>query len=290
MQLAPFVHDAGMAASKQQRAFFWTNRIQLGLVILAAGFGLVSFGNADVDWGGVVAATFLGVSLLLRVVMMQRGDERAWFTARQAAEVSKSLCYQYAFGANGFERTLTPIKAEEEFIEQFGDLGRDVLLEQTLARTDGYSEITDDMRAMREAPFEELKQAYFEARIRDQERWYSTKAAFHLRRTRIWTTLMLIAQVLGMFFAILKAVSALPGPFGGLVSLMSAFAAAFLAWSQLRQHSSLSSTYQNQAVVLRDFGRRLPLVTESKWPAFVTQVESSLIAEHNRWQGLQGRR
>jgi conflict system pore-forming effector with SLATT domain len=290
MEIAPFVHDAGIAAARQQRAFLWTNRIQLGLVLLAAAFGVASFGNADVDWSGVVAATFLGVSLLLRVVMMQRGDERAWFTARQAAEVSKSLCFQYAFGATGFERSLPPIKAEEEFIEQFGDLGRDVLLEQSMARTDGYSEVTDDMRAMRSAPFEEAKHAYFELRIRDQERWYSTKGAFHLRRTRIWTTLMLIAQVLGMFFAILKAVSFLDGPFGGLVGLMSALAAAFLAWSQLRQHSSLSSTYQNQAVILRDFGRRLPLVTESKWPSFVTQVENSLITEHNRWQGLQGKR
>lgn len=289
MELAPFVLDAGRAAARQQNAFLWTNRIQLGLVLLAAAFGVASFGTTAVDWSGVIAATFLGLSLLLRVVMVQRGDERAWFTARQSAEVSKSLCFQYAFGATGYERSLPPVKAEEEFIEQFGDLGRDVLLEQSLTRTDGYSEITTDMRETRMLPFDDLKAAYFESRIRDQERWYSMRAAFHLRRTRVWTTLMLIAQVLGMFFAILKAVSFFEGPFGGLVGLMSALAAAFLAWSQLRQHSSLATTYQNQAVILRDFGRRLPLVGETKWPGFVTQVEQSLIAEHNRWQGLQGR-
>lgn len=292
MQISPFALDASRTATRQQKAFYTTNRIQLGLVLIAAAVAIVPLRtpDPDVNWSGVLSAVFLGTSLLLRVVMIQRGDERAWYTARYAAEAAKGLDYQYAFGATGFERSLPPEQAEAAFIERFGDLGRDVLLVETSDPPEDYSEITADMRRLRGLPFEELKAAYFAERIRDQERWHSDRAALHLRRSRLYLVLMLVAQVAGLFFAIMQAIDAIVAPWGALVGLMSAFAAAFLAWSQLRQHSVLSGSYQGQAVALRAFGRRLPLVPEDEWPAFVASVEGALLADHARWQGLQGRR
>lgn len=101
--------------------------------------------------------------------------------------------------------------------------------------------------------------------------------------------LMLVCQVAGLFFSLMKAVTDI-GPVGGIVGILSAFAAAFVAWSQLRQHAMLSGQYQNQAVQLRDYGRRIALVEADDWPAYVSSVEGALIAEHSRWQGFQGRR
>lgn len=291
MQLAPFVHDAGVAATTQQRAFLRFNFVQLALLIFAAIAASTSWITVKpaVDWSGVIAALFFGVGLLLRIVMMQRRDEDAWYLARNAAETSKSLCFQYAFGATGYERDAPAKAVDARFIDAFGTIGRNVLLARATVRTDGYSEITDDMRRARKLTFDNAKERFFHERIEDQERYYSIRAAFHLRRSRLWMLLMLVAQVLGLFLSLLKAVTDL-GTFDGVVGVMSAFAAAFVAWSQLRQHSMLSGQYQSQAVQMRDFGRRIELVEEAEWPAYVTAVEGALIAEHTRWVGLQGKR
>ena len=291
MELAPFCQDAGAAASTQQRTFLRFNLVQLALLVLAAIAAATHWyiGDSPVDWSGIIAATFFGVGLLLRIVMMQRKDEDAWYAARNAAEVSKSLCFQYAFGATGYERSASAKTVDARFIDAFGTVGLNVLLARSTARTNGYSEVTDDMRRVRALPFDEAKAQYFTDRIEDQERYYSTRAAWHLRRSRLWMLLMLICQVAGLFFSLMKAVTDI-GPVGGIVGILSAFAAAFVAWSQLRQHSMLSGQYQNQAVQLRDFGRRIELVSATEWPAYVASVEGALIAEHSRWQGFQGRR
>lgn len=291
MKLAPFVQDAGAVAAAQQRTFLRLNLLQLALIVLAAIAAATSWVTARpaVDWSGIIAAGFFGIGLLLRIVMMQRKDEDAWYSARNAAEVSKSLCFQYAFGSTGYERG-EPVKAvDARFIEAFGTIGRDVLLARSTARTNGYSEITEDMREVRALAFEKARDKYFAERIEDQESYYTSRAAFHLRRSRLWMLLMLVAQVTGLIFSLLKAVLD-AGPWDGVVGILSALAAAFIAWSQLRQHGLLSGTFQSQAVQMRDFGRRLELVEEAEWPTFVASVENALIAEHTRWLGWQGRR
>ncbi|MEQ1736801.1 MAG: SLATT domain-containing protein, partial [Rhodoglobus sp.] len=174
-------------------------------------------------------------------------------------------------------------------LEAFGTIGRDVLLARSTERATGFSEITDDMRSARSLDFVQAREKYYVERIEDQEKYYATKAAFHLRRSRMWLLLMLVAQVTGLIFSLLKAVLD-GGPWDGIVGILSALAAAFIAWSQLRQHGLLAGTYQAQAVQMRDFARRLELVDEAQWPAFVASVENALIAEHTRWLSWQGRR
>jgi len=300
MELAPLCVDADATANATQRAFLRMHRTQLTLIVLAAFVGIFPLATErpPVNWSGVIAATLFGVSLLLRLLMVQRKDEDVWYSARQTAEISKSLCYRYAFGGPGFERAYPDAGderretadsvAELHFVDSFATLGEDIVLIHGGSDTDAFSEVTEDMRATRTLPFTELRSRYFDARIRDQERWYSAKAGYHAQRTRFWLTLMLVAEVGGMLFGILKAVQVLAGPPAELVGLMSAFAAAFLAWSQLRQHSMLASTYRQETVRLRDLGRRVVFVGEADWPAFVGVAEDSINAEHARWQSLFG--
>jgi hypothetical protein len=291
MNLAPFSIDAGIAAARQQRVHLRFNLMQLGLLVLAAIASSTHWATERpaVDWSGIIAATFFGVGLLMRIVAMQRKDEEAWYLARNAAEVSKSLCFQYAFGGLGYDRGRDATEVTRRFIDAFASIGRGVLLDSVSPRTEGYSEITEQMRTARALPFADAKREYARERIADQERYYSTRAAFHLRRSRLWMLLMLVAQVLGLFLSLLKAVTDI-GSFGGVIGILSALAAAFVAWSQLRQHAMLAGQYQGQAMQLRDFARRIDLVDEPEWAGFVSDVENSIIAEHTRWVGLQGKR
>lgn len=288
MQLAAFCADADAVAKKTQRAFLRMHLIQLTLILTAALVGVFPLKTTDppVDWSGVAAATLFGATLLMRVLMVQRKDADTWYSARQASEVSKSLCYRFAFGATGFERTSPTVDAERRFLDAFTNLGANIVVTPSSTNADRFSVITDDMRATRALPFLELKDRYLSSRIREQQEWYSAKAAYHLQRSHRWLALMLAAEVGGLLFGILKAAMVLPESTGGLIGLMSALAAAFLAWSQLRQHSILADTYQKESVALRDFGHRLSFVEEDEWPAFVAAAEDSIGAEHTRWQGL----
>ncbi|BDZ47087.1 DUF4231 domain-containing protein [Naasia aerilata] len=288
MELAPFCAEADAAAAWHQRRFFRIHLLQLVLVVAAAVVAAVPIPGTTQLVLGVLAAVFFGVSLVLRVVMAQWNDESGWYAARRAAESAKSLCYRYAFGATDFERSRAEEEVEKRFIEEFGTLGADVLLVDEAPRGDDYSEVTEEMRRARALEFESLRRRYFGERIEDQERWFSSRAVHHLRRSRRWITFMLIAEVAGLALAVLKATGQVPIDLGGFVGVMSALAAAFLAWTQLRQHSTLAASYRAQAVALRAYGRRLALLSEEEWPGFVAAVEGSLTAEHSRWQSLLG--
>ena len=78
-----------------------------------------------------------------------------------------------------------------------------------------------NMRAVRELPFDEARRKYFHERIEDQEHYYTTRAAFHLQRSRLWMLLMLVCQVAGLFFSLMKAVTDI-GPVGGIVGIRTA--------------------------------------------------------------------
>jgi hypothetical protein len=290
METAPFCAESADVAATRQRAFLRLHRWQLILVVTAAAVTTVpDFWDLDINPNGLVAAVLFGTSLVLRTVAGQRGDEEGWYSARKASESAKSLCYRYAFGATGMEQALPEADAESRFHDEFAPLGADVLIEENHARSRGYSEISDEMRLMRTLPFDELRDRYFTDRLEDQELWFSTRSAYHLRRSRLWLALMLAAEVGGVVFGILyAALGTEKYSFEGAVGLMSALAAAFLAWSQIRQHSTLAGAYREEAVDLRAFARRLPRVEEREWPAFVADVEASLLAEHSRWQSLIG--
>lgn len=296
MDLAPFRSEADATARRHQRRFLLAHLVQLTLLVSAAGVaavppewlaGLLTEEDVPQRVIGTVTAVLFGTTLIVRVVMAQFGDEAGWYAARRAAENTASLCYRYAFGAPELERSRPDDEVDRRFLDEFASLGTDILVEEQIDRHGDYSEITEDMRRTRRLGFAEAKERYFTERLEDQERWFSDRSRRHHGRSRRWLTLMLVAELSGLVCAILAA--SLPDSrFIGVVGLLSALAAAFLAWAQLRQHSMLAASYRSQAVALKGFGARLPLVTEGEWPEFVAAVEGSLTAEHTRWQSLIG--
>ncbi|MET0781407.1 MAG: DUF4231 domain-containing protein [Microbacterium sp.] len=287
MQVSSLAQELGASAAASQRTFIALNRAQLILIVTAAVFAALplTLPGRDLNWPSLVAAVCFGLSLLLRVMLFMRGDEDIWRAARIDAEEAKSLCYRYAFGATGYEFSGGKDAARRRFIEDASRIGESVVLTAVLPIDAGYEDITTDMAEVRGLDHAQMRQRYLTERIIDQERWYTLRAAQYLRRSRMWLTFMVVAEAGGLIFGLLAVFRSAPE---GAVGLMSAIAAASLAWSQLRQFSVLSRTYSRYAVHLRDLARRVPLVPPEEWPAFVTRVEDALEAEHAAWRRIRG--
>jgi SMODS and SLOG-associating 2TM effector domain 1/SMODS and SLOG-associating 2TM effector domain 3 len=286
MQTSTLARELGIAAATAQHAFFRLHRVQLILIVAAALVGAftIVLPEGAVNLAGLIAALFFGTGLLMRIVIMNRHDEEEWFTARRDAERAKSLCFRYAFGASGFERSRDAAEAEQRLANASASLGSAVVLEPA-SDADVYSVVSADMNKVRALEFGEARERYRVDRIAGQERWYGARATENRRNSRWWLLVMLIAEVGGLAFGILTAVDLAPP---GLVGLMSAIAAAAVAWTQLRQHSLLATLYASHAAQLRDFGRRASHISPTEWPEFVEAVETSLESEQTRWQGLLG--
>ena len=287
MQVSSLARELGASASAAQRTFIALNRAQLILIVSAAVFAAIplTFPGRDLNWPSLVAAVCFGLSLLLRVMLFMRGDEAVWRDARVDAEAAKSLCFRYAFGATGFERAAGEAAAARSFIEHAAHHGESVVLIATGAVDGPYEDITQDMVQVRGLEYPQMRERYLAERIVDQERWYTKRAAEYLRRSRLWLTLMVAAEAGGLILGLLAVFRSAPE---GAVGLMSAIAAASLAWSQLRQFSVLSRTYSRYAVHLRDLGRRVRLVEPEEWPAFVSRGEDALEVEHVAWRRIRG--
>lgn len=287
MQVSSLAQELSASAAASQRTFVALNRAQLLLIVAAAVFAAVplTFPGRDVNWPSLVAAVCFGLSLLLRVMLFMRGDEEIWRAARMDAEEAKSLCYRYAFGATGFETSAGEDTTLQRFVEDASRIGESVVLTTVAPAAADYEDITTDMRQVRGLEHVQLRQRYLSERIVDQERWYTTRAAEYVRRSRQWLTLMIGAEAGGLIFGLLAVFGSAPA---GVVGLMSAIAAASLAWSHLRQYSVLSRTYSRYAVHLRDLGRRVLLVPQQEWPAFVMRVEDALGAERAAWRRIRG--
>lgn len=285
MQLSPRARELSRDAAEAQRSFFRLHRIQLWLIIAAAAIGVIplALGGA-LNWAGLIAASLFGASVLLRVLLMNLRDGERWYASRRDAELAKSLCFRYAFGAENFERELDDMTALRRLTEESAKLG------EAVTRPAGdapriFGEASEEMTACRRLPLAEARAQYLAERIADQDAWFSDRADRNRRRARRYLFIMVSAEVLGMVFGILVAVRMAPE---GFLGLMSAIAAAAIAWSQLRQYSLLATSYSAQATTLRRFGRELDLLEDAAWPAFVTRVEDSFRIEQDAWTGFKG--
>ena len=236
MKLSARAQALSADAAEAQGAFFRLHRIQLSLILIAAAVGVIPLGfNGVLNWAALVAAALFGASILVRVLLMNFRDEERWYLSRRNAEAAKSLCFQFAFGARGFERDVDEPTARRRLTQECAKLG-DPITRPGREPVQSFGEASEDMISRRRLPMAEAREQYLHERISRQEAWFEDRAYRNRTMARRFVVVMVTAEVLGMIFGILAAVGLAPE---GILGLMSAVAAAAIAWSQLRQHSLL---------------------------------------------------
>ncbi|MGI8518399.1 MAG: DUF4231 domain-containing protein [Acidimicrobiia bacterium] len=278
-------HEADATSLWGQRAHLRNIRLELIFLIAGAIAGAVSLGTVGaVDLAGLLAGLFFLAALTMRHVASTQRPEARWYQGRAAAESVKTLAWRYAVGGDPFGLALSKSEVDRLFIARLsdilGDLG-DVML--TMVTGSG-SQITIEMRTMRELGLEARKHAYASQRIEDQRRWYAAKAAYNTRRLRIWLTVTLALEVAGVGTGLLIAVRLFETS-GHLLGIFATMVAAATAWIQTKQHGTLATSYSVAAQELASVSALIEhQTTDEEWERFVGSSEAAISREHTLWR------
>jgi hypothetical protein len=280
----PALHSAAAAASRSGRVNH-TRLVMIDLALLAAAalIGVALQARPDIGdrWVRAIAAVLLAVALLAKLANRLRAYDAQWFDGRAVAETVKSATWRYTMH-------VPPYDADDAA----ADTAITNVLRDTLAARPGLTghlyriptdgqQITASMRQIRALPFAERQRLYLSARVGDQIRWYSCRAAENARQATRWFWIGLGAQGAALILAIaLVAEVSIPD----LVAGLAAVAAVAAAWTQFGRHDELRKSYGLAAQELAFLRSTIDAAsTEDAFQQAVADIEAAISREHTMW-------
>ena len=236
--------------------------------------------------GAAVAVVAFLVALAVEYMLSNNKPERIWYEGRAAAESAKTLTWRFVVGGESFESSKSSSDAQRQLI---GDL-KDILQDLDGLHLSDYAtearQVSTRMLSLREEPFEMRKELYKRGRIEDQRAWYARKATWNGKRAHHWGVAVVVCEFGGVALGALVAFGVLD--FDAL-GVLSAVAAAIVAWVQAKQHKTLATAYDITSQELVSISAELDLIeTEDVWPTFVGQAEEAISREHTLWRASRG--
>ncbi|MFD7613544.1 DUF4231 domain-containing protein [Streptomyces sp. NPDC059828] len=282
-------HRTDETAISRQREAANGTRLQLLLLVLGAAL-------AALPWRGAIGSSFQLTGLLsvlayagVLVVSFRGSRQRAksqWQLNRSAAEFIRSMCWRYAVHGAPFDSDSPDpdrlfVTRLEEGLAELKKVGW-VDPRETGETATGTELITTPMRLLREKVFSVRKETYVRDRLIEQRNWYHRRMEVSRRATLLWQLTIGLLTMLALVFGTLRtfAVTDSPEPLG----LLSAAAAACLAWSEIRRHQPLIAAH---ALVEEDLAAihiaMETSVTEQQWPSAVYETERIVSPQHTDW-------
>ncbi|MFE3328374.1 DUF4231 domain-containing protein [Streptomyces sp. NPDC059176] len=282
-------HRTDEAAIARQRQAVGSTRQQLLLLVLGATLAVL-------PWRGRIGDSFQLMGLLsalayagVLVVSLRGSRHRAkshWQLNRSAAEFIRSMCWRYAVHGAPFDSDCSDPDALfntriDEGLQELRKVG------WVDPREDGGNAastelITTPMRLLREKVFSVRKETYVRDRLIEQRNWYHRRAEVSRRATVLWTVTISLLTLLALLFGLLRtfSVSDSAEPAG----LLSAAAAACLAWSEIRRHQPLIAAHSLVEEDLAAIHIAMETsVTEHQWPSAVYETERIVSPQHTDW-------
>ncbi|WP_338675664.1 DUF4231 domain-containing protein [Streptomyces sp. SCSIO 30461] len=282
-------HRTDETAISRQREAVNGTRLQLLLLVLGAAL-------AALPWRGAIGASFQLTGLLsvlayagVLVVSFRGSRQRAkshWQLNRSAAEFIRSMCWRYAVHGTPFDSGSPDpdrlfVTRLEEGLAELKKVG------WTDPRASGETAvgtelITTPMRLLREKGFSARKETYVRDRLIEQRNWYHRRMEVSRRATLLWQVTIGLLTVLALLFGTLRtfSVTESPEPLG----LLSAAAAACLAWSEIRRHQPLIAAHSLVEEDLAAIHIAMETsVTEQQWPSAVYETERIVSPQHTDW-------
>ncbi|MFE3742111.1 DUF4231 domain-containing protein [Streptomyces sp. NPDC059096] len=292
-------HHADAIAVRRQREAVNATRRQLLLLVLGA---LLT----SLPWRGTVGGSFQLVSALgalayagVLPVTFRSAGQRAkshWQLNRSAAEFIKSLSWRYAVhgapfdtgSAGAAELFATRMEAGLAELRKVGwQDPREDPRESPPEGADGGRGapgelITPAMRMLRNKPFAARKETYVRDRLIEQRNWYHRRTVVSRRATALWSATIALLTLLALLLAVLRTFSVTDS--GAFLGLLSASAAACLAWSEIRRHQPLISAHSLVEEDLAAMHTAMEtMVTEEQWANAVYETERIVSPQHTDW-------
>jgi hypothetical protein len=227
---------------------------------------------------------FLLTSLILTIVLKSKAFEDIWYQGRALAESVKTLTWRFATCSELFEVSSSKTEVSQIFIDRLKELSNEFKdLNKTLdANILSLPVITQKMESVRNLTTLERKDFYVNERIKDQKKWYSTKAEFNKNKYNIWFWVIISSQFLSLVSIIILIKN--PSLEWNLVGLFTTISAAAISWLQLKQHQELKQAYTTAAQELNFIeASSFAITTETELSRFVLDSENAISREHTLW-------
>lgn len=276
--LPGFWRDADAASKSGQTWTLRYERLRLGGSLLAALGAVFSFRAGRLDLAASVILLGFMMALIAELAAWAQSSAELWYDGRALAESTKTLAWRYAVGADPFPIALDQPEAQDLLRERLAKIAEEA--SERITMTTPGSLVTPGMQALREAPFEERREAYVKGRTEDQQGWYATKAGNNRKRATSWRIALVSAEVVALVLASMRV-------FGGwdvdLAGFMAALIAAGAAWVAVKQFSPLAAAYSMAAMELAIQADKLESIPENDWALVAADAEEAISREHTMW-------
>ncbi|MET7603315.1 DUF4231 domain-containing protein [Streptomyces avermitilis] len=271
-------------ALSRQSESFRAVRTQLVVLLLATGTAtLAERLNSHIP--SACAAVLYALTIAVGLHSSRRRARAHWQAHRAAAETLKSLAWMYMVHGGPFHSGVTHpdalfVERLEERLRELRKVGWEDSRDGPAAV--GAGQITPVMRAVRAKPFGARRDLYLRERVLEQLTWYGNRASQAHRASVRWSSVTALLTLLALIAAVLRAA----GVIGrwDLTGLLSASAAAGVAWQEVRRHRPL--TYAHKLIEQDLDTLRIAMgttVTEEGWADSVAEAERLVSPQHTDW-------
>ncbi|MGW2420079.1 DUF4231 domain-containing protein [Streptomyces sp. NPDC001709] len=281
--LPPLFRSSDQHAIDRQSESFRAVRHQLAVLLLATAAATLA-DRIHNRAPAVVAALLYALSVVLGLHTSRRRARAHWQLHRAAAETVKSLGWQYMVHGGPFHSQVPDPDAlfAERLEDRLREL-RKVGWEDRCAGTGGLAtaQITPAMRRVRAKPFVARRDIYLRDRVLEQLAWYRNRAAEARQAAVRWSAAGTALTSLALVAAACRALGALNWD---LTGLLSAAAAAGVAWQEVRRHRPLTYAHSLVEQDLETFHRATTAtITEAAWSNAVTEAERLMSPQYTDW-------
>lgn len=282
--LPPLFRTSDQSAILHQGESFRAVRLQLSVLLSATASAMLAE-RLDSHIPAVFAALLYALTIGIGLHTNRRRARAQWQAHRAVAELLKSLAWQYMVHGGAFHSGVANADALfaerlEERLREMRKVGWEDLRGASGAR--GTGQITPAMRAVRAKTFEVRRDIYLRDRLLEQHAWYQRSAAQAHRSSARWSSVTALLTLLALLAAVLRAADVIGG--WDLTGLLSASAAAGVAWQEVRRHRPL--TYAHSLVEQDLETLRVEMattMTEDRWAAVVEEAERLVSPQHSDW-------
>jgi hypothetical protein len=266
-------------ASALQKRFLLALSSNLTLLLASSCLSLINIQEA---WFALAQALLLLISLALIIFLATRKPQQFWYAARALAESTKTVAWRYMMRAEPFQGSEPEADARlAKTLFEILEANKHVSSQATQILTSQQS--TSKMREVRALDIEERKKFYDAHRIIDQLDWYISRAQQNRKKATLFFCLLITANGLAIFFALLRIVypSIEPWPTDVLVTASG----ALMAWLQTKRFQELAASY---TLTYHEIGTLqlglLQISDETSLSTFVGDAENAFSREHTQWQ------
>lgn len=285
--LPALFHHTDRAAISRQRESTQATRAQLLLLVTAAGAAALPSGPelGPVRLFGLLSALAYAGVLAVGVRATRRRARPQWQLNRSAAEFIKSLAWRYAvhgapFGTDAADAGATYRARLEKGLDELRKMGWED--PRATGEVPEGGEITGAMERLRGTGYQARRETYVRDRLIEQRNWYRRRTEVSRRATALWSWTIVLLTLLALLLAVFGMFGS--GPGAELTGLLSAAAAAGIAWNEVRRHHPLIEAH---TLIEQDLAAMMVVmqttITESQWPSSVYETERYVSPQHTDW-------